>query len=271
MPSFFDHEYFNREETSVARPHVFPDAIEAASQHNTSNSGIEAISAKIQERAFQLSEEEQLLEDADRELQIIRKQKLKEDSIRRRIRRKYLDSTVQVHRMEIMNHIAQDEVIRQEASTSKLKEQTKELRRKIQEYEKSWEILLHGNRSEGGQGNGNSNDGVITRQKLASEMYETFLREAISATERTKKNREIKFNTITLAIVKTEDEMQEFMQQQKRIESEVIDLIEKEAQVNKKVEELAEQVRSALAQVRKVNRIKFHMLMWCNAHELFFL
>jgi hypothetical protein len=196
--------------------------------------GIEAIAARIHERAQQLSNEQYILQLAERELYELREKVKHQMDLNQVVHVQYLNSVMKMNSME-MECIQIDEAIAECINkTDGIKANENGIVAYLSKKNAEWE----------------SKQETFTRHKLCQDFYLKILQGVIDQRGRSIARRTHRLETTKKLSEEIEQKQATILQSQDRMKSDMKFTSNKEDDENKIIESLASEVRDALAKVR---------------------
>jgi hypothetical protein len=196
--------------------------------------GIEAIAARIHERAQQLSNEQDLLRHAERELLELREKVEQQKELNQAVHIQYLKSVTKTNSIE-MECIQIKELIKDRISnTNIIKERENEIFANLSKKDAEWNIT----------------QGTLTSHKLRQELYLKVLQGVIDQREQAMSRQKFRMETTNRLSEEVKQTKESVARNQDRINDEMKCLSDMENDENRTIETLASQVRDALAKVR---------------------
>jgi hypothetical protein len=228
-----DYAAYAHAETSITTA-TANDAFGDYQPANHQVEGIQAIAAKIHERAIQLANEQELLRNAEQELSMTQLTLAKEKGLRQDVRIQFLKTMSKANALEIecikIEELIKDRVLK----TQKNKEKEIEINNKVSKNEAIWD----------------KTEESLTRHKLRQELYLKILRGVIDKRNQAIMIRKIRIETATRLREESKRECDSIALDQTRIEAEMAHISETEKGANVAVEALASKVRETIAKVR---------------------
>jgi chromosome segregation ATPase len=195
--------------------------------------GIEAIAARIHDRAVQLATQQGALRSAKQELSNTQEDLAKEIDLRQRVRKEFLKCLSQANAIELECIDIQERIEDRMFKTKKLKEKEKEMVAQFSKRESEWEMAQE----------------LLTRHKLRQEVYLKILRGVINKRNQAAAFRQKRVERVIQLCETLKDEKESVELDQIRLRDNILRLTEFENDDNKAVETLASQVREAITRV----------------------
>jgi hypothetical protein len=195
--------------------------------------GIEAIAVRIHDRAVQLAAEQEALRNAEVDLSKTQEALVKEEARRQRVRMEFLKRMSQANAIELDCIQIRERVQDRMLKTKQLKEKEKEIAEHVLKNAVAWE----------------KGEDALTRHKLLQGMYLKIAGGVVNKRNQDLARRQSRIETVFQLCEKLKREEESSEVDQKRIQDNILRLMENEDDENKAVETLASQVREAIARV----------------------
>lgn len=205
-----------------------PAAVAAPSE------GITAIAARIHERAVQLANEQDALQAAEQQLEIVQAKHVDEQQRSQQVRSQYLKSMLQANSMELECCKIQDLIAERVSKTKKLKQQELQIMEQIAKQEAEWEAVV---------------EGKLVQHKVRQMLYQKHLQGAIHARNEAMARRKCKIGTSARLAAQLKRDRKLIIQEEQQVQANMMRMTDAEDEANKQVESLALQVRTALTKV----------------------
>jgi chromosome segregation ATPase len=227
--------------------HTFYDSLTMSHQDFHPAEGIEAIAARIHDRALQLAAEQEALRSAEEELHKAKEELAKEETRRQRVRMEFLKRMSQANAVELECIQIRERIQDRISKTKLLKKKEKELAARVLENAVAWEKA----------------EDALTRHKVLQEMYLKIASGVVNKRNQNLARRQSRIETVAQLCenIKREKEFSEA--EQIRIQENILRMIESEDDENKAVEKMASKVREAIARVSvRFSHALFYAIVW---------
>jgi uncharacterized phage infection (PIP) family protein YhgE len=213
------------------------DHIATAEDHQRENrhvDGIEGIAARIHERAVQLSNEQEVLRNAEQELRKLKEQLEREKEINQVVRARYLQNVTKLNSIEMECIQLEGSIKEGITKTKSLKEKEKEILASLTQKDAEWDNTEH----------------ALTRHTLRQELYLKVLEGVIDQRTQAISRRKSRLETAKAAAGELKHKEKMCIQKQGQMNMEMKRIVDAEGEENKVIDIIASQVRDALTKVR---------------------
>jgi len=204
---------------------------------SSAEGGIHAVAARIHERAVQLANEQEALKQTQQELQELQASHATEKNRARQVRKDYLQSVLQLNTVELECCNVQDQIAERETKTKKLQQETNDMVEQLEQQQTEWETTVQDK---------------LVQHKVRQELYQKHLQGAIEARQKAMARRHNMLAAVQRLTQQAKHDRQNTLQEQQRVQADMMRMTETEDETNQQVEVLASQVRAALGKVRSV-------------------
>jgi len=201
---------------------------------SSSEGGIAAVAARIHERAVQLANEQEALQQAEDELKELQTHFALETKRGREVHQRYLKSVLELHSVELECSTVEDQISERDSKTEHLKQQTGEIMDQLEQQKAEWESTVQDK---------------LVQHKVRQELYQKHLQGAIEARKQAIARRKRILEKVARMTTQLENDRENTLQEQQRVQADMMRMTENEAETNKEVDSLASQVREALRKV----------------------
>ena len=201
---------------------------------SSSEGGIAAVAARIHERAVQLANEQEALQQAEHELKELQTHFAVETKRGREVHQRYLKSVLELHSVELECSTVEDQISERDSKTEQLKQQTSEIMDQLEQQKAEWESTVQDK---------------LVQHKVRQELYQKHLQGAIEARNQAIARRKRILEKVARMTTQLENDRENTLQEQQRVQADMMRMTENEAETNKEVDSLASQVREALRKV----------------------